>query len=82
MKTKEKKVFTNWCRSCHFDWLISVKEVKGKRWMTILSQIENKGNFNIDDFNKIEDSWKKILETINLMTKEEINYLHNHKYNV
>lgn len=81
MKT-EKKLFTNWCRNCHFDWMIAVKEVKGKRWMTILSHIENKGNFNVDDFNKIEESWKKILETINMMTREEINYLHNRKYDV
>lgn len=77
-----KKVFINWCRSCHFDWLICVKEVKGKRWMLILSQIENKGNFNVDDFNKVEDSWKLILKTINEMTDKEIHHLHHLKYNI
>ena len=77
-----KKTFINWCRSCHFDWLICVKEIKGKRWMAILSHIEEKGNFNVDDFDSVEESWVKILKTINEMTIEQINYLHNLKYNV
>lgn len=53
--------FKNWCRSCHFDGLIAIKEIKGKRWMSILSVIEAKGNFDIDDFDNTESSWKKIL---------------------
>ena len=75
-----KKVFINWCRSCHFDIFISVKEVKGKRWMTILNQIEKEGDFDIDTFESIDSSWKKILETINSMSNEKINHLHNLKY--
>jgi hypothetical protein len=77
-----KKVFINWCRSCHFDWLICVKEVKGKRWMCILSHIENNGNFSVDDFNDVNDSWKIILKTINKMSVEEISYLQKLKYNI
>jgi hypothetical protein len=45
-----KKIFLNYCRNCHFDGCIAIKELKGKRWMAILSSIENKGGFNIDDF--------------------------------
>lgn len=79
---RTKNIFINWCRSCHFDVLIAIKEVKGKRWMAILAHIENDGNFSVDDYLKIEDSWKKILITINKMENEKIDYLHNLKYNV
>jgi hypothetical protein len=69
MKTNLK----NWARSCHYDFLIAVKEVKGKRWMAVLSMIEAKGNFDINDYYPdIDASWKKILETINSMSNEEI----------
>lgn len=77
-----KKSFINWCRDCHFDVFICVKEVKGKKWMAILSRIENDGNFDIDDFKSINDSWKKILHTINSMTSEKINYLFNLRNNL
>jgi len=68
MKTNLK----NWARNCHFDYAIAIKEKKGKRWMSVLSVIEAKGDFDIDDFKTPNDSWKKILETINNLTSEEI----------
>lgn len=68
MKTNLK----NWARNCHFDYLIAIKEQKGKRWMSVLSAIEAKGNFNIDDFENTDKSWTKILETINKMNDGEI----------
>jgi len=76
-----KKAFINWCRSCHFDWLTPVKEIKGKRWMSILSHIEEYGRFTIDDYS-IEESLEIILKTINSMDNDKITYLHNLKYNV
>lgn len=77
-----KKEFINWCRNCHFDPLIAIKEKKGQRWMAVLYQIEIEGNFNIDDFKNSDDSWKKILATINAMSEDRIMYLHNLKYNL
>ncbi len=65
---KEKLI--NWSRSCHFDMLICVKEVKGKRWMQFLSSLESRFDFDIDTMNQ-QDSWVKIKDSINLLSKEE-----------
>jgi hypothetical protein len=77
-----KQKLINYARSCHFDGLIAIKEVKGKRWMAILDHIENKGNFSIDDYKSLHESWKQILKTINSMNDEEIDFLHHLKYNI
>lgn len=61
-------------RRCHYDGLIVVKE-NGKRWINVLSYIEAKFDFNIDDYRNIDESWKKILDSINKLSDEEVSKL-------
>lgn len=77
----KKRTLINWCRSCHFDALIAIKEVKGNRWMSVLSYIENKGDFSVDDYNSVQESWAKILDTLNKMEIEELDHLDLIRYN-
>ena len=81
MRTKIK----NWARNCHFDGLISVKELKQERWMSALSYIEYIGDFNIDDYignDSLKKSWKMILKTLNEMSDEEIEKINYTKNNL
>jgi len=78
----EKNRLISWARSCHFDGCIAVKEVKGKRWMAILSKLEIIGNFDIDDQHLVGDlnkSWKEILKTINSLDCQKIDKLNSER---
>ena len=74
-----RKNLIDWSRSCHYDWLIPVKEVKGKRWMHVLRYLEAKSDFLIDDYS-IEDGWKVILKALNDLSDEEVNKLNASRY--
>jgi len=71
---KEKVKLINWARSCHFDWLIAMREHKQERWMSVLSYLEIKFDFSINDHFH-DKSWKLILNGINSLTEKEIVYL-------
>lgn len=78
--SNEKRNIINWARSCHYDGCIVIKEIKGGRWMSVLSYIEVKFDFNIDDFPSIDDSWKKILEVLNSLDSNDITKINSLRY--
>jgi len=80
----QKTKIKNWARNCHFDSLISVKDLKQERWMSALSYIEHIGDFNIDDYtgnDSLKKSWEMILKTLNEMSDEEIEKINYTKNN-
>jgi len=66
----QKQKLINYARNCHFDGLICVKEIKGKRWMDVLGRLECKFDFDIDNLSQ-EASWIKIKESINKLSNFE-----------
>lgn len=77
----DRQRLKNWARGCHFDSLIAVKEVKGKRWMDILSWLEVEFEFELDDYGDYDPAWKKLLECFNRLTDEQVGYLNYKRYN-
>ena len=80
-KSSNKTTLKNWARNCHFDGAIAVKEVKGKKWMDTLSYLENKFDFNIDDYNH-KEAWEEILKAINQLSEEEAHDINMRKYQI
>lgn len=71
-----KKNLINWSRNCHNDGCIAIKEVKGKRWMSVLSYLEATRDFCIDDFEHNE-IWNIILNALNDLSEQEVDKLNN-----
>ena len=71
MKSTERKQLIAWARNCHFDIAICVKEIKGKRWMSVLGWLEAKYDFNLDDI-PFHEGWTKILSCLNQLTEKEV----------
>jgi hypothetical protein len=71
VKSTDRKNLINWSRNCHFDFGICVKEVKGKRWMSVLSWLESKYCFDINELSHSE-AWSEILSSINQLSEEEV----------
>ena len=77
MKTRlrNKQRLKNWARNCHFDGCIAIKEIKGKKWMAVLRWLEANFDFDIDDYNSINDQWEVILKNLNKLTHDQVNHI-------
>lgn len=78
MKSSERKQLIAWARNCHFDIAICVKEIKGKKWMNVLTWLESKYDFSIDEMS-FDEGWTKILNCLNQLSEKEILHALNHK---
>lgn len=77
----ERKNLKDWARSCHYDWMISVKEVKGKRWTNVLNFLEVFFDFDIGDYNTIDEQWNVILSSINKLDNDQVAHLNRKRRN-
>jgi hypothetical protein len=76
----ERKNLIDWARNCHFDGCIAIKEVKGKKWMSVLSYLQYQCEFDIDN-HAFDETWKLILNAINSLDDRQIQHLNAKRRN-
>ena len=74
---KDKKQLLNYLRYHNFS-AISVVTESHSNFISVLSQLEDYGDFDSNDYN-VDGIWKKILETVNSMDDKDIFDLNNRR---